>query len=133
MNTLFQHKRRLYTWASPDGQYQNQIDYILCSQRWRSIQSAKQDWERTMAQIMSFLFQNKNFTIKIFCSLVFYECKCKYTKEYICIYVCIYIYIYIHPFVCVYIYIHSFVYIYMHTFYKCTCISLVCNYRRSYC
>ena len=30
------NKRRLYTWTSPDGQYQNQIDYILCSQRWRS-------------------------------------------------------------------------------------------------
>ena len=29
-NTLFrQHKRRLYTWRSPDGQYQNQTDYIL--------------------------------------------------------------------------------------------------------
>ena len=42
-NTLFQqHKRRLYTWTSPDGQYQNQTDYILCSQRWRSsTQSAK--------------------------------------------------------------------------------------------
>ena len=42
-NALFQqHKRRLYTWTSTDGQYQNQIDYILCSQRWRSsIQSAK--------------------------------------------------------------------------------------------
>ena len=42
-NTLSQqHKRRLYTWTSPDGQYWNQIDYILCSQRWRStIQSAK--------------------------------------------------------------------------------------------
>ena len=42
-NTFFQqHKRRLYTWTSPDGQYQNQIDYILCSQRWRSsIRSAK--------------------------------------------------------------------------------------------
>ena len=42
-NTLFQqHRRHLYTWTSPDGQYQNQIDYILCSQRWRSsIQSAK--------------------------------------------------------------------------------------------
>ena len=42
-NTLFQqHKRRLYTWTSPDGQHQNQIDSILCSQRWRSsIQSAK--------------------------------------------------------------------------------------------
>ena len=42
-NTLFQqHKRRLYTGTSPGGQHQNQIDYILCSQRWRStIQSAK--------------------------------------------------------------------------------------------
>ena len=42
-NTLFQqHKRRLYIWTSPDGQYRKQIDYILCSQRWRSsIQSAK--------------------------------------------------------------------------------------------
>ena len=42
-NTLFQqHKRQLYTWTSPGGQHQNQIDYILCSQRWRnSIHSAK--------------------------------------------------------------------------------------------
>jgi len=42
-NTLFQqYKRRFYTWTSLDGQYQNQTDYILCSQRWRSsIQSAK--------------------------------------------------------------------------------------------
>ena len=42
-NTLFQeHKRRLYTWTPPDGLHQNQTDYILCSQRWRSsIQSAK--------------------------------------------------------------------------------------------
>ena len=42
-NTLCQqHKRRLYTWTSPDGQHLNQTDYILCSQRWRSyIQSAK--------------------------------------------------------------------------------------------
>ena len=36
-NTLFQqHKRRLYTWTSPDAQHR------LCRQRWRSsIQSAK--------------------------------------------------------------------------------------------
>ena len=42
-NTFFQqHQRRLYTWTSADGQYQNQIDYVLCSQRWRSsIQLAK--------------------------------------------------------------------------------------------
>ena len=42
-STLFQQqKRRLYTWTSPDGQHRNQVDYILCSQRWRSsTQSAK--------------------------------------------------------------------------------------------
>ena len=41
-NTLFQQHKRLYTWTSPDGHYWNQIDYTLCSQRWRSsIQSAK--------------------------------------------------------------------------------------------
>ena len=31
-NTLFQqHKRRLYTWTSPDDQHQNQINYILAA------------------------------------------------------------------------------------------------------
>ena len=42
-NTLFQqHKRRLYSWTSPDGQSWHQIDYILCSRRRRSSkQSAK--------------------------------------------------------------------------------------------
>ena len=60
-NTLVQqHKRRLYTWTSPDGQYQSQIDYIICSQRWRiCIQSAKtrpgsdcgSDHERIIAKL----------------------------------------------------------------------------------
>ncbi|KAF7251811.1 Craniofacial development protein 2 [Varanus komodoensis] len=42
-NTLFQQpKRRLDTWTSPDSQHRNQIDYVLCSQIWRSsIQSVK--------------------------------------------------------------------------------------------
>ena len=42
-NILFQqHKRRLYTWTSPNGQCQNQIDYVLCNQVWRnSINSAE--------------------------------------------------------------------------------------------
>ena len=42
-NVFFQqHKRRLYTWTLQDGQQRDQIDYILCSQRWRSsIQSTK--------------------------------------------------------------------------------------------
>ena len=59
-NTLFQqHKWRLYTWTSWDGQHRNQIVCILCSQRWRSsIQSAKQNWELTVAQIMTSLLPN---------------------------------------------------------------------------
>ena len=58
-NTLFQqHKRRLYTWTSPDDQHRNQIDYILCSQIWRStIQSAK---TRLGAQIMNSLLPNSD-------------------------------------------------------------------------
>ena len=41
-NTLFQHKRRLYTWTSPECQHRNRIDYILGSQRWRgSTESTK--------------------------------------------------------------------------------------------
>ena len=61
-NTLFQqHKKSLYTWTSPDGQHGNQIDYIVCSQRWRkSIQSAKQDWELPLAQLMSSLLSNSD-------------------------------------------------------------------------
>ena len=36
MNTWFeQPKIRLYTWASPDGKYGNQIDYILINKRWK--------------------------------------------------------------------------------------------------
>ena len=59
-NTLFQqHKRQLCTWTSPDGQYQNQIDYILFSQRWRSsIHSAKTRHGADHDQIMSSLLQN---------------------------------------------------------------------------
>ena len=26
----------IYTWTSPNSQWENQIDYILCSKRWRS-------------------------------------------------------------------------------------------------
>ena len=61
-NTLFQkHKRRLYIWTSPDGQHWNQIDYILCSQRWRSsIQSTKTRQELTVAQIMNYLLPNSD-------------------------------------------------------------------------
>ena len=44
-NTIFQqHKRRLYTWTSLDGQHQNQIDDILCSQRWRVSKNKTGSW-----------------------------------------------------------------------------------------
>ena len=37
MNTIYkQHARRLYTCKSPDNIIRNQIDYILCTSRWKS-------------------------------------------------------------------------------------------------
>ena len=62
-NTHFQkHKKSLYILTSPDGQYQNLTDYILCSQRWRSSKQSekKQDWELTVAQIMNSLLPNSD-------------------------------------------------------------------------
>ena len=61
-NTLFQqHKGILYTWASLDGQNQNQIDYILCRQNGEALYSQqKQDWELTVAQIMNSLSPNSD-------------------------------------------------------------------------
>ena len=62
-NTLFQNTREDSTWTSPDGQHWNQIDYILCSQRWRSsIQSAKQDRKLTVAQILNSILPNSDLT-----------------------------------------------------------------------
>ena len=61
-NTVFQqHKRRLYTWTSPDGQYQIRLLIFfaakdaeaLCSQQ-------KHDREMTVAQIMNFLLPNSD-------------------------------------------------------------------------
>ena len=61
-NTLFQqHKRRLYTWTSPDGQHRTQIDSILCSQDGEALYSQqKQDQELTEAQIMNSLLPNSD-------------------------------------------------------------------------
>ena len=60
--TLSSNNTRLYTRTSPDGQYRNQIDYFLCSQRWRSsiYSKQKQDWELTVAQIMNSLLSNSD-------------------------------------------------------------------------
>ena len=50
-----------YTWTSPDGQYRNQINYILCSQRWRSsIPLVKIRLGADVAQIMNSLVQNSD-------------------------------------------------------------------------
>ena len=59
-NTREQHKRRLYTWTSRDGQHQNQIDYIPCSQRRRNSRQQKKDRELTVAQIMNSLLPNSD-------------------------------------------------------------------------
>ena len=65
-NTLFQqHTRRLHTWTSPDGQHQNQIDYILAVKNGKALYSQqKQNWELTVAQIMNPLLQNPDLNIR---------------------------------------------------------------------
>ena len=47
-NTLFQqHKRRLYTWTSPDGQHQDQIDLFFAAKDGEALYSQhKQDQDR---------------------------------------------------------------------------------------
>ena len=62
INTLFQqHKRRLCTWTSPDGQYRNQINYILCTKDGEALYSQqKQDQELTVAQTMNSLWSNSD-------------------------------------------------------------------------
>ena len=61
-NTLFQqHKRRLYTWASPDGQHRNQIVIFFAAKDGEAVYSQqKQDQELTVAQIMNSLLQNSD-------------------------------------------------------------------------
>ena len=60
--TLFkQHRRRLYTWTSPDGQHRNQIDYILAAKDGEALYSQqKQDQELTVTQIMNSLLPNSD-------------------------------------------------------------------------
>ena len=59
-NTLLQqHKRRLYTWTSPDGQYWNQVIIFFAVKDGEALYSQqKQDWELTVAQIMNSLLPN---------------------------------------------------------------------------
>ena len=54
-----QTKSPLYIWTWPDGQYLNQIDYVLTGKNGEALYSEqKQDLEMTMAQIMSSLLKN---------------------------------------------------------------------------
>ena len=60
-NTLSNNTRDDYIWTSTDDQHQNQTDYVLCSQRWRSsYNQQKQDQELTVAQIMNSLLPNSD-------------------------------------------------------------------------
>ena len=60
-NTLFQqHKRRLHTWTSPDGQHQNLIIFFAARDGEALYSQQIQDQELTMAQIMSSLLQNSD-------------------------------------------------------------------------
>ena len=50
---LIIHKRRLYTWTSPDGQYQNQIDYILYSQKMEKLYTVSKNKTRSWLWLRS--------------------------------------------------------------------------------
>ena len=59
-NTLFQqHKRRLYTWTSPDGQHEIRLIIFFAAKDGEALYSQqKQDRELTVAQIMNSLLPN---------------------------------------------------------------------------
>ena len=59
-NTLFQqHKRRLYTWTSPDGHTKIRLIIFFAAKDGEALYSQqKQDWEWTVAQLMNSLFSN---------------------------------------------------------------------------
>ena len=61
-NTLFQqHKRRLYTWTSPDGQPEIILIIFFAAKDEEALYSQqKQDWKLTVAQIMNSLLPNSD-------------------------------------------------------------------------
>ena len=61
-NTLFQqHKRRLYTWTSPDGQHQSRLIIFFAAKCGEALYSQqKQDQELTVTQIMNSLLPNSD-------------------------------------------------------------------------
>ena len=63
-NTLFQqHKRRLYTWTSPDGQTEIRLIIFFAAKGEEALYSQqKQDRELTVAQIMNSLLPNSDLS-----------------------------------------------------------------------
>ena len=61
-NTLFQqHKRRLYTWTSPDGHIEIRLIIFFAAKDGEALYSQqKQDQELTVAQIMNSLLPNSD-------------------------------------------------------------------------
>ena len=61
-NTLFQqHKRKLYTWTSPDGHIKIRLIIFFAAKDGEALYSQqKQDWELTVAQIMNSLLPNSD-------------------------------------------------------------------------
>ena len=61
-NTFFQqHKRRLYTWTSPDGKHQKRLIIFFAAKDGEALYShQKQDRELTVAQIMNSLLPNSD-------------------------------------------------------------------------
>ena len=61
-NTLFQqHKKRLYTWASPVVDTEIRLIIFLAAKDGEALYSQqKQDWELTMAQIMNCVLPNSD-------------------------------------------------------------------------
>jgi len=62
VNTFFQkHKRRLYTWTSPDGQHRIRLIIFFAAKDGEALYNQqKQDWELTVAQIMNSLLPNSD-------------------------------------------------------------------------
>ena len=61
-NTFFQqHKRRLYTWTSPDGQHRIRLIIFFAAKDGETLNSKqKQDQELTIGQIMNSLLPNSD-------------------------------------------------------------------------
>ena len=61
-NTLFQqHKRRLYTWTSPDGQHEIRLIVFFAAKDGEALYSQqKQDRELTVAHIMNSVLPNSD-------------------------------------------------------------------------